>query len=130
MSKISARLNKAEKKECKQIIKDSKAAKIVSMRTAQNVKHAWNRLEYDHYCRLRVDLDHIGKRPLIDALEADCIDGETLFNTKCYFKHYNDWEINRILNVELQSAKTAISYLEKLAREEIESRTRKGAGNG
>lgn len=119
------RLKKAEKKKYKQTIKNAKEKKIVSFDAAHATKWAWNELTRDHYSELRLNLDHIGKYPIMDALEADCIDGETLFNTKCYFKHYGDWEINRILNVELQNAKRAIAYIEKLATEEIESRMSK-----
>lgn len=123
--RVAMRLKKSERKKYKQEIKDSIAQKILSLGTAHSLKWAWSELTRDHYAKLRLDLEHIGKYPIIDSLEADCIDGETLFNTKCYFKHYSDWEIDRILNVELQNAKRGIAYLERQAREEIESRKTK-----
>lgn len=116
------RLKKADKEKHKQTIKDSKEKKVISLGAAQDVKWAWQVLKWDHFNKLRLDLDHIGNYPVIDELEADCIDGETLFNTKCYLKHYTDWELERILKVELRRARNGIDYLEKLAREEQESR--------
>lgn len=118
------RLKKAEKKKYKQAIKDAKEQKIVALDAAHAIKWAWGELTRDHFAKLRLDLDHIGKYPIIDALEADCIDGETLFNTKCYFKRYSDWEIKRIIS-ELQAAKRGIAYIERLAKEEIEGRKSK-----
>ena len=118
------RLKKAEKKKYKQEIKDAKEQKIVSLTTARATKWAWWELTGDHYAKLRLDLDHIGKYPTIDELEADCIDGESLFNTKSYFKHYSDLQI-RIIKSELQYAKRGINYLEKLMNEEIENRKSK-----
>jgi len=123
--RVVMRLRKSERKKYKQEIKDSITQKIVSLGTAHSLKWAWSELTRDHYAKLRLDLEHIGKYPLIDSLEADCIDGETLFNTKCYFKHYDNWTINRILNVELQDAKRGIAYIERLAKEELESRKTK-----
>ena len=119
------RLKKDEKKRYKQTIKDSMTEKVINLNTAHDIKWTWRELKDDHMTKLRLDLDHIAKYPLLDALEADCIEGETLFNTKCYFKHYSDWEIKRLLTHELPAAKSALAYLEKLAMEEADRRKSK-----
>lgn len=115
------RLKKAEKKKYKQEIKDAKEQRIISLNAAHSVKWAWRELTDDHFAKLRLDLDHIGKYPIIDALEADCIDGETMFNTESYFKHYSNLQI-RITLSYLKAAKQGISYIERLMKEELERR--------
>ncbi len=104
------RLKKDERERCKQTIRQFKTAKTASMREYQ---FAWWRLKTDHYFRLCLDLKHISDIPYLDFLEANAVDGETLFSTKNYLKHYNADEM-KILREYIADARKGLDYLTRL----------------
>ncbi|MBQ6635906.1 MAG: hypothetical protein IJH81_06030 [Lachnospiraceae bacterium] len=105
------RPNKADIERYKQTIRDYKAAKVTAVDGIREYKWAWKEVCREHFRKLRLDLKHIADRPLIDSLEADAIDGETLFNTESYFRHYEDRELSSIA-LEVSCAKAGLKTIE------------------
>ena len=104
------RLKKDERERCKQTIRQFKTAKTVSLR---EYNFAWFRLKTDYYFRLCLDLKHISDIPFLDILEANAVDGEKLFSTNNYLKHFSPDEI-KILREYITDARKGLDYLTRL----------------
>ena len=108
----SLRPKKADIERYKQEIKAHKSAKVTTPDSIEDYKWAWQMLCYEHFRKLRLDLQHIADRPIKESLEADAIEGDTLFSTESYFSHYDDWELSRIA-AELSGARSALNFIER-----------------
>ena len=118
------RLNKAKKDEYKKLIKDSDGKKLITISETQGVKWAWRELSFDHYSRLRLDLQHIAEHSMKDKLESDVMqDGARIFDTQSYFSHYSSDELKKTLR-RIREAENGLKYLSNLAMAEIERRER------
>lgn len=119
------RPNKAEITGYIQTIKNYKSEKVTAPGSMNDYKRAWQKISHDHYTKLRLDLKHIADRPLKDSLQADTLEGETLFNTDSYFRHYSDSELSGIA-AGLGEAKAGLDFIEKKLKAE---QTRRNARN-
>lgn len=122
------RPNKAEIDRYKQTIRNYKAAKVTAPDGMKEYKQAWGEIRREHFTKLNLDLKHIADRPLRDCLEADTMEGETLFNTESYFKHYTDAELCRIA-AELSEAKAGLAFIEAKLKAEQGRREAKRTPN-
>ena len=105
------RLKKAEREEYLQTIRASQNEKIIQFKEALAVDYAWFRLACDHYQRMRLDLDHVGRLPLSDMIGKDVIGGMPA--TRDYLQHYGNEEF-RLLKAHLANAENGLQYLRKL----------------
>lgn len=119
------RPNKTEITGYRQTIKNYKSAKVTAPGSMNDYKWAWREISHDHYTKLRLDLKHITDRPLKDSLQADALEGEPLFNTDSYFRHYSDNELSGIA-AGLREAKAGLDFIEKKLKAE---QTRRNARN-
>ncbi len=119
------RPKKEDIEKYKQEIKAHKAAKVTTPDSIEDYKWAWKIICREHFTKLRLDLKHVADRPIKDSLEADAIEGETLFNTESYFKRYTDWELSHIA-WELSEAKHGLTYIENLLKAERDRRKKAG----
>lgn len=115
------RPNKADIEKYKQAIKDYKTAKVTGPDCIRDYRQAWGVLSRNHFSKLNLDLKHISDRPLKDSLEADAIEGETLFNTESFFRHYTDTELS-IIATDLYLAKVGLKHIEKKLKAEQDRR--------
>ena len=117
-------LKKAQREKYKDLIRTSDGKKLLTIGETRELKFAWGELSYEHYLKLRRDLQQISGRKLADKLEADVLqDGTRIFDTGSYFKRYSDAELTRIAG-EIQKTQAALLYLQALAAEEKDRRKR------
>lgn len=119
------RPKKEDIEKYKQEIKAHKAAKVTTPDSIEDYKWAWKALSRNHFSKLNLDLKHISDRPLKDSLEADAIEGETLFNTESFFRHYTDTELS-IIATDLYLAKVGLKHIEKKLKAEQDRRKKAG----
>ena len=117
------RPNKADIEKYKQAIKDYKTAKVTGPDCIRDYRQAWKALSSNHFSKLNLDLKHISDRPIKDSLEADAIEGETLFNTESFFRHYTDTELS-IIATDLYLAKIGLKHIEKKLKAEQDKRNK------
>ena len=109
------RLKKADREKYLKQIRDSKNQKVVSIHQNDDLDFAWFELTWDHFSRLRLDLDHIGRIPLDDALQRDAICSTP--TTKDFLQRYTDKDLLLIWQ-GLKDAEKSLAYLRNLIIEE------------
>lgn len=126
--KIGARLNKAEQEQkIREIIAFQNRERHSPQEIKQN-EYNWQDLARDHYTRLRLDLEHIGRLQILDALQGDTLDGGSI-SMREYIQHYDDYEISRLI-YEIRSAQQSLVWLDSIIDQEQAARAQKPADKG
>lgn len=115
------RLKKSDREKYLRIIRAKQNSKVIAFQKDVDLDYAWMMLTHDHYARLRLDLDHIGRIPLSDKISKDVIGHDPTY--KDYIHRYSDdglWLMAEYVN----AADRALQYLRKLLNEETQKRSR------
>lgn len=86
-------------------------------------EYAWSELAWNHFRKLRLDLEHINNYQLLDILRGGAIvyDSDADPNTEKYLSKYKTEWLRKIWQ-EINSAYRGLEYLEDLVETEIKER--------
>lgn len=87
--------------------------------------YAWSQLSWNHFQKLRLDLQHVHDYKLLDALRGGALDYDPDADPKTerYFSRYKlEWL--RAIWKEINSANRGLEYLRDLVEAELKERNR------
>ena len=95
-----------------------KNSKVVPLKDPK-VESAWNALCWDHFSKLRLQLQHISNYQILDMLAHDA--GKNHITTKQFVYHYDD-DLFLMLCHQLKSAYEGLDFLYSIVSDEAHRR--------